>query len=110
MIQTLTSELEHVCESLEMDFSSVQLIAAWIADALAQLPNTLATEAQHQLAPLRSSLTLTSGKVMTEIWSACLPFQPTTPAIADAYRKLLDRGVTSFGEVWEKGELISSCL
>lgn len=91
-----------------MDFSSIQLIAAWIANALQRLPagaKDLVAETQVQLAPLRSSLTLTSGKAMTEIWRACLPFRPTADGIADAYWRLLARGMTNTGEVWERGTL-----
>jgi midasin len=67
----------------------------------------LAQEAVEKLAPLRNSLTLTSGKAMEPIWKASLLYKPATIALAEAYERLLERGSSSAGEVWEKGALTS---
>ena len=107
VIQTLVSELEHICSTDELDFSSIQHVAAWIVTAIEQLPEAfqhLASNAQPQLSPLRNSLALTSGKAMSAIWRSCLPFEPASQPVADAYRSLLERGMTGTGEAWDKGE------
>ncbi|GAA5872063.1 hypothetical protein JCM8547_003087 [Rhodosporidiobolus lusitaniae] len=104
-LQALATELEAVTDSAELDFSTVQHVVAWIDSALQQLPPTLtglADEALERLAPLRTSLTLTSGKAMEQIWKASLPFKPATPVLAEAYERLLARGQESAGEAWEK--------
>lgn len=107
LIQTLVAELEHICGTDELDFSSIQHVAAWIVSAIEQLPAAVqhfASDANAQLAPLRSSLTLTSGKAMSEIWRTCLPFEPASQGVADAYHSLLERGQTGTGEAWDKSE------
>ncbi|GAA6044164.1 hypothetical protein JCM8097_003730 [Rhodosporidiobolus ruineniae] len=104
-LQALATELEAVSASTELDFSTVQHVVAWIEAALQQLPAALvplAADAVQHLAPLRSSLTLTSGKAMEPIWKSSLPFKPASPALAEAYERLLSRGQCSAGEVWEK--------
>ncbi|GAA5967871.1 hypothetical protein JCM11641_005792 [Rhodosporidiobolus odoratus] len=104
-LQALTTELEAVSNSLELDFSTVQHVVAWIETALQQLPaslRSLAAEAIERLVPLRTSLTLTSGKAMEQIWKASLPYKPASPALAEAYSRLMARGTSSTGEVWDK--------
>ncbi|BGP25033.1 midasin [Rhodotorula toruloides] len=103
-VQALTQELEVVSNSIELDFSTVQHVVAWIGQALAQFPASLASSTEdvdEQLAPLRRSLTLTSGKAMDSIWRASLPFKPASPALAAALEKLVAKGKTT-GEVWDK--------
>ncbi|GAA6048627.1 hypothetical protein JCM3770_002064 [Rhodotorula araucariae] len=103
-VQALASELEAVSASADLDFSTVQHVVAWIDAVLSQLPPALAavaSDAVQQLAPLRQSLTLTSGKAMEQIWRSSLPFKPNNAALADAYERLLARGRTSTGEVWD---------
>ena len=105
-IQSLAAELEVVCETSEIDFSSIQHVAKWITAALALLPAStvaLVETAEAQLNPLRSSIALSSGKAMTQIWRGCLPFQPANPKVAAAYERLMDRASQSVGEVWDKG-------
>ncbi|BGP48616.1 AAA ATPase midasin [Rhodotorula kratochvilovae] len=104
-VQALASELEAASASADLDFSTVQHVVAWIDTVLSQLPPALAavaSDAVQQLAPLRQSLTLTSGKAMEPIWRSSLPFKPNNAALADAYERLLARGRASTGEVWEK--------
>ncbi|BGP16616.1 hypothetical protein JCM10213_000468 [Rhodosporidiobolus nylandii] len=104
-LQALTTELEAVSETAELDFSTVQHVVAWIEAALRLLPPSLeplAHEAANQLAPLRTSLTLSSGKAMEPIWKASLPYKPANPALAEAYERLMARGKSSAGEIWEK--------
>jgi hypothetical protein len=36
-----------------------------------------------------------------------LPYKPSSPALADAYDRLMERGRNSVGEVWEKGSFLS---
>lgn len=106
-LQSLTAELEHVARTSELDFSSVQHIASWIDAALEHLPtaaSSLAAHARVVLAPLRSSLTLTSGKEMTSLWKSSLPFQSPSSLIVEAYARLLSRAESSQGEVWDKGK------
>lgn len=106
-LQSLTAELERVARTSELDFSSVQHIASWIDAALEQIPTAaspLAAHARLVLAPLRSSLTLTSGKEMTALWKSSLPFQSPSSLIVEAYGRLLSRAETSQGEVWDKGK------
>ncbi|GJN90851.1 hypothetical protein Rhopal_003865-T1 [Rhodotorula paludigena] len=104
-VAALASELEAVSQTAELDFSTVQHVVAWIDTALSQLPPALAAvaaEAVRLLAPLRQSLTLTSGKAMEPIWRSSLPFKPSNAELAAAYDRLLGRGRTTAGEVWDK--------
>ncbi|GAA5999947.1 hypothetical protein JCM10207_005984 [Rhodosporidiobolus poonsookiae] len=104
-LQALTTELEAVSNSSDLDFSTTQHVVAWLSSALQQLPpavQTVARDAIERLAPLRTSLTLTSGKAMEAIWKASLPFRPADPVLAEAYERLMERGRNSSGEVWEK--------
>ncbi|BGP32484.1 AAA ATPase midasin [Rhodotorula toruloides] len=103
-VQALAQELEIVSRTQELDFSTVQHVVVWIGEALAELPSSVASSTQNvdeQLAPLRRSLTLTSGKAMDSIWRAALPFKPASPALANALNKLVARGKNA-GEVWDK--------
>lgn len=112
-VQLLSSELEQVCQSIELDFSSVQHIASWIAAAIAQVPLILidlASDARRELAPLQNSLVLTTGKEMAAIWRSCLPYRPANDSIALTYNRLLERGASSVGEIWEPGQSSDSPL
>ncbi|GAA5820590.1 hypothetical protein JCM11251_003065 [Rhodosporidiobolus azoricus] len=103
-LQTLARELEAVSDSADLDFSTVQHVVAWVEEAFRQLPPAcaaVAEEAQQRLAPLRSSLTLTSGKAMEAIWKASLPYKHSNPALAEVYTRLMERGRNSVGERWE---------
>ncbi|BGP02385.1 AAA ATPase midasin [Rhodotorula toruloides] len=103
-VQALAQELEIVSRTQELDFSTVQHVVAWIGEALAELPSSVASSTQdvdEQLAPLRRSLTLTSGKAMDSIWRAALPFKPASPALASVLDKLVARG-KSAGEIWDR--------
>ena len=105
-LQSLLLELEHISHAEEVDFSSIQHVAAWIAKALLELPaaaTALTPDAERQLAPLQSSLTLTTGKAMTSIWRACLPFRSPSEVLDAAYQRLLSRGANSIGELWDPG-------
>lgn len=78
-----------------------------------QLPRAsqaLAEDAQRELAPLRSSLALTSGKAMSEIWRTCLPFQPASGGVADAYHKLVARGLSGTAEAWDQGQSVAELI
>jgi midasin len=113
VIRSLSIELQAVSRSGELDFSSIQHIASWIAMALQQVPlslTDLASDARLQLAPLSNSLILTTGKEMSNIWKACLPYRPSSSIIAAAYQKLMARGNNSAGEVWDTGELNDELL
>ncbi|SCZ88717.1 BZ3500_MvSof-1268-A1-R1_Chr2-1g04590 [Microbotryum saponariae] len=99
------AELEHVCSSSVLDFSSIQHVAAWIASEVGRAPVEAfpsAAAVQTALTPLQTSLALTSGKAMNNIWRACLPFEPASPAINSAYRDLLERGAGTDGPVWDR--------
>lgn len=70
-----------------------------------QLPRSLehlAVDAGRQLEPLRTSLTLTSGKAMSAIWKAFLPYKPNNESLASAYARLKERG-SNREQVWTKG-------
>ncbi|KAI5480555.1 hypothetical protein MNV49_000251, partial [Pseudohyphozyma bogoriensis] len=104
VIQSLASELEAVSLGDALDFSSIQHVASWIAkelDQLSDLAGELILEANQQLAPLKNSLELTSGKGMAQLWRAWLPFRPANPLLDAAYQRLMDRGRASAGELWE---------
>lgn len=101
-------ELEAVSLSETLDFSSIQHIASWISAALLQIPSIhthLASDAQQQLIPLSTSLVLSTGKEMSKIWRACLPFRPASSVIAEGYERLMTRADNSAGEVWDSGML-----
>lgn len=103
-LQALAQELEIVSRSPELDFSTVQHVVAWIGEALAHLPPSVASSmlaVDEQLAPLRRSLSLTSGKSMDSIWRAALPFKPASPALASALEELVAKGRNA-GQVWDK--------
>ncbi|GAA6035232.1 hypothetical protein NBRC10512_006266 [Rhodotorula toruloides] len=103
-IQALAQELEIVSSTPELDVSTVQHVVAWIGEALAELPSSVASSTQdvnEQLAPLRRSLTLSSGKAMDSIWRAALPFKPASHALASALDKLVARG-RNIGEIWDR--------
>ncbi|KAK4705526.1 midasin, partial [Phenoliferia sp. Uapishka_3] len=103
-LQSLLLELEHISHAKEVDFSSTQHVAEWISKAMRDLPavaKALAANAQQELTPLQSSLRLTTGKAMTSIWRACLPFRSPSEALDAAYQRLLSRGANSVGELWD---------
>ncbi|GAA5961125.1 hypothetical protein JCM3765_001235 [Sporobolomyces pararoseus] len=103
-IGTLALELEAVSASQELDVSTIHHVVDWISQALRQLPESLAplaADAAQQLEPLRTSLTLTSGKAMSAIWKASLPFKPANEVLATAYAQLRERGLNK-NQVWTK--------
>lgn len=106
-LQILAIELREVSTGLELDFSSVQHVATWIAEALNKVPTPLThlvEDASKKLAPLQSSLKLTSGKAMAEIWRAFLPYQPGHTTLIQAYRTLSELAATRTAENWDNGE------
>lgn len=109
--RSLGFELRHVSASDILDFSSIQHVAAWVAEALDQLPLSLAavaSDAKLQLAPLLTSLVLTTGMEMPSIWKAFLPFRPVNTQVNDLYQRLLVRGKgRGTYELWDPGEKCS---
>ncbi|GAA5965287.1 hypothetical protein JCM21900_005694 [Sporobolomyces salmonicolor] len=103
-LQALATELEAVSTSQDLDFSTIQHVVSWIEGALRQIPSSLAphaADAAQQLAPLRTSLTLTSGKAMSALWKSSLPYRPGNALLADAYARFMKRG-SSQGQAWDK--------
>ncbi|GAA5887893.1 hypothetical protein JCM5296_001800, partial [Sporobolomyces johnsonii] len=103
-LQALATELEAVSTSHDLDFSTIQHVVSWIEGALRQIPSSLAphaADAAQQLAPLRTSLTLTSGKAMSALWKSSLPYRPANALLAEAYARLMKRG-SSQGQAWDK--------
>jgi len=104
-IEALALELEAVSDSQDLDVSTVHHVVEWVEHALQQLPQSfehLTVDAGRQLAPLRTSLTLTSGKAMSAIWKASLPYKPNNESLAAAYARLKERG-SDRNQVWTKG-------
>ncbi|GAA5887759.1 hypothetical protein JCM16303_005070 [Sporobolomyces ruberrimus] len=103
-IGTLALELEAVSASQDLDVSTIHHVVDWVSQALGQLPQSLASlavDAAKQLEPLRTSLTLTSGKAMSAIWKASLPYKPANDILATAYARLRERG-SDRDQVWAK--------
>ncbi|GAA5925946.1 AAA family ATPase midasin [Sporobolomyces koalae] len=103
-IGSLALELESVSQTRELDVSTVHHVVDWVSHALAQVPETLKMlthDAADQLAPLRSSLTLSSGKAMSAIWKATLPYKPANGSLSAAYTELRKRGLNR-DQTWSK--------
>ncbi|KAM0791302.1 hypothetical protein ACM66B_005774 [Microbotryomycetes sp. NB124-2] len=105
LVQRLIAELELAASSQDFDYSSVQHIVHWISSAVDSLPpdfDQMSNQVARGLAPLKQSLTLTSGEAMSSLWKAFLAHRSLSPSLTVAYANLLAKANESDAAQWDK--------
>ncbi|KAK4056723.1 AAA ATPase midasin [Microbotryomycetes sp. JL221] len=104
-IQRLIEELRQSSAGQEMDYSSVQHIIKWVSDYIENLPSSsagLADGVMSRLKPLQTSLTLKSGKAMSNIWKTVLRPRSTSEAFNEAFATMLVKAHESDCTQWDQ--------